>query len=512
MPPVFSRLLAANLLRQYAGQRAILPLVLPVPPPGHWPLRLPLHLPVAARAFATFPTRRGKNTYHGFARESTAKPDSTGHRLYVALLGGVLVFCVLCGSKIPEWLRLDSASPEAVDTPEADEDNGSDGGKEDGKKKKRVGFRDRKIIEYENRLRIYSTPDKLFRYFATLDVKKDNGEYEVFMSPEDFVRSLLPDAKQPEGLGLDKFIKYDPKRDHLDVHERLPLDSVFYKLDDYGLISFNDYIFLLTLLSTPPKQFELAFKMFDANGDGTLDFEEYEKVQSVIRSKTSVGQKHRNHATTGNVLRLAESTSLSRYFFGENLDKKLTYARFQEFHTNIQDEVLRLEFTQFAEDDVMSVKTFASMLLVYAGFSQQKKSKLLRNVKKQFKGETAGITFDEYRQFHQVLKCINELDAALTFYHIVGAAIDKATLKHVAQSVAHVQLSDHLVDVVFAIFDENSDGRLSNSEFAWVMKKRLLRGLEHPRDTGVSKLLSAMYTCTKSQVVNLTHRIAGSPP
>ena len=30
-----------------------------------------------------------------------------------------------------------------------------------------------------------------------------------------------------------------------------------------------------------------------------------------------------------------------------------------------------------------------------------------------------------------------------------------ATLKHVAKTVAHVNLSDHLVDVVFVIFDEN---------------------------------------------------------
>jgi len=30
-----------------------------------------------------------------------------------------------------------------------------------------------------------------------------------------------------------------------------------------------------------------------------------------------------------------------------------------------------------------------------------------------------------------------------------------ATLKHVAQTVAHVELSVHLVDVVFVLFDEN---------------------------------------------------------
>jgi len=36
-----------------------------------------------------------------------------------------------------------------------------------GKKKEKIGFRDRKIIDYENRIRAYSTPDKIFRYFAT---------------------------------------------------------------------------------------------------------------------------------------------------------------------------------------------------------------------------------------------------------------------------------------------------------------------------------------------------------
>ena len=30
-----------------------------------------------------------------------------------------------------------------------------------------------------------------------------------------------------------------------------------------------------------------------------------------------------------------------------------------------------------------------------------------------------------------------------------------ATLKHVAQTVAHVELSDHVLDVVFVLFDEN---------------------------------------------------------
>ena len=56
------------------------------------------------------------------------------------------------------------------------------------------------IIEYENRIRYYSTPDKIFRYFATLKVPTHMaGIGDVFMTPDDFVRSITPGMKQPEG-------------------------------------------------------------------------------------------------------------------------------------------------------------------------------------------------------------------------------------------------------------------------------------------------------------------------
>ena len=57
-------------------------------------------------------------------------------------------------------------------------------------------------MEYENRIRDYSTPDKIFRYFATLKVFRDGEEPEVFMTPDDFVRSITPGVKQIEGKEL----------------------------------------------------------------------------------------------------------------------------------------------------------------------------------------------------------------------------------------------------------------------------------------------------------------------
>ena len=86
---------------------------------------------------------------------------------------------------------------------------------------------------------------------------------------------------------------------------------------------------------------------------------------------------------------------------------------------------------------------------------------------------------------------------ALYFYNLAGASIDPKTLQHVAKVCANVDLSDHVVDVIFTIFDEDGDGALSNKEFVAVMKNKLKRGLEKPKDTGVANLLTAMAKCAK---------------
>ena len=49
------------------------------------------------------------------------------------------------------------------------------------------------------------------------------------------------------------------------------------------------------------------------------------------------------------------------------------------------------------------------------------------------------------------------------------------------------------------LFVVSEDGQLSNKEFVSVMKRRLMRGLERPKDTGFAKLINSVWTCTKHQ-------------
>lgn len=406
----------------------------------------------------------------------------------------------------------------------ANASDSDDGSKDEAQQKQRVGFRDRKIIAYEDRIRSYSTPDKIFRYFATLQRVEPDGTTQVLMTPADFVRSITPGVKQPEGLGLDAFQRYDPTKDELKLEVRL--DSVFYTLGDKALISFSDYVFLLTVLSTAPRQFEIAFRMFDLNSDGNLDIEEFGRVQAILRDQSNVGKRHRDHANTGNTLKSEMNTALATYFFGENGQGTLSVARMLEFQARLQRELNRIEFDRYQPDerDRISEVSFARLLIAYAGFSEAKKRKMLRRVREVFgkgveeeaegnekeKGGKAkakgkaekekGISFKQYAEFAQLLKCIADVDTALTFYHLAGASIDKATFKHVAVTVAGIELDDHVLDVVFVLFDEDGDLHLSNKEFVSVMKHRMLRGLDRPMDTGLVRFLSALTTCGQQQV------------
>lgn len=47
-------------------------------------------------------------------------------------------------------------------------------------------------------MRAYSTPDKIFRYFATVKVISLDVT-ETYMTPDDFLRAITPGMKQPDG-------------------------------------------------------------------------------------------------------------------------------------------------------------------------------------------------------------------------------------------------------------------------------------------------------------------------
>jgi Ca2+-binding EF-hand superfamily protein len=279
--------------------------------------------------------------------------------------------------------------------------------------------------------------------------------------------------------------------------------------------------------------------MFDLNGDGDVDAEEFERVQEIIRQTTSNGRKHRDHANTGSTISKKMNSALGNFFFGlllliirkeqeikltlfsgEDLSGKLTIDRFLAFQTQLQHEILALEFARKQPDDRgrISEKQLAELLIEYADYPQKKRKAVIKRVKKAYgnteDGEQEGIALEDYIKLvaldyrswasrlivyafsiFLVLMHIEDVEQALSFYTLAGASVDRDMLAHVAKVCTGAMLSEHVVDVIFTIFDEDGDGGLSNREFIAVMKNKLNRGLEKPKDTGVINFLAAVVKC-----------------
>ncbi|XP_022111971.1 calcium uptake protein 1, mitochondrial-like [Acanthaster planci] len=456
----------------------------------------------------------GRRTLHVIVQQQWRSLTSTQHvgrypshvRRILTLLGGGagLLTAGLALERSRQSLAKEVQQTKATDIARETEEHSDEEGDGEEKKRKGPGFRDRKIIEYENRIRAYSTPDKIFRYFATLRVFTEDGMSDIFMTAEDFIRTITPDQKQPDGLGLDQFKKVEAKKLNLkrkSLHDRDD-HSIFSMLGDNGLISFADYMFLITVLSTPERHFEIAFRLFDINGDGEVSYDEFQQVTDVIRAQTATGKRHRDRKTTGNTLDKPFNSSLDTVFFGPNLDKKLTFETFRKFYKKLNQEILKMEFDRYEPvDGRITEVNLANFLLVYANqIPKPRRSRMRKRVKKKFADDDAevkGITFKEFMDLQSFLNNIRDIDTALSFYHVAGAAIDPETLRHVGNMVAGVKLSDRVLDVVFTLFDENDDGKLSNKEFVGVVKNRVQRGLDKSKELGLSRILEAMWKCAK---------------
>lgn len=181
------------------------------------------------------------------------------------------------------------------------------------------------------------------------------------------------------------------------------------------------------------------------------------------------------------------------------MDGKLTIERFLHFQTQLQSEILALEFQRKSPNDegLITEKQFAELLLTYADYSSKKRSNVLKRVKKAYKAEekSMGVSLKDYEGIFILLMHIEDVDKALYFYRLAGASIDPHTLRHVAKVCAGVELSDHVIDVIFTIFDDDGNGGLSNKEFVAVMKNKLKRGLEKPKDTGLFNFFAAVTKC-----------------
>ncbi|GFG32249.1 hypothetical protein Cfor_01294, partial [Coptotermes formosanus] len=374
-------------------------------------------------------------------------------------------------------------------------------------------------------------------------IKFASVEYDgqLYMTPQDFLESVVEQEPRPR---LKRRQLTNKDLDMMrDVTPRLQQGStqMFRSLRDKGIISYTEYLFLLSILTKPQTGFRIAFNMFDTDGNQRVDKNEflvirrlmggtlmYERETDEATRKAvscycvnaysnphhsqhtpcvSPMEKIFSHAWKGKrgvsdmpaeedkkkhqslveeyvddeqglQRKHVVDTTLIVHFFGKKGKDELRFEGFRRFMENLQTEVLELEFHEFSKGhDTISEVDFAKILLRYTHLDTNEYDMYLDRLLDRIK-EEKGITFEEFRVFCQFLNNLEDFTIAMRMYTLADHPISKDEFMRAVKICTGTSLSRHLVHTVFQIFDEDGDGQLSYKEFIAIMKDRLHRGFK----------------------------------
>ncbi|XP_064413932.1 calcium uptake protein 2, mitochondrial isoform X2 [Latimeria chalumnae] len=351
-----------------------------------------------------------------------------------------------------------------------------------------------------------------FQQFASLTYKD-----EWYMTPRDFLYSvLLEQSDQPNLKG--KGMKPDENgAGKLEVKKLTDqVDSMlgkaanaksgpafFRDLGDDGLISYTEYLFLLTILTKPCTGFRMAFKMLDTDGNEQVEKREFLKLQSIIgnRNKVKLAQEGSPAHQEATMKRDHTNTTLLVHFFGRAGKEKFHYRDFHRFTEDLQTEVQEMEFIQFSKGmNTMRREDFAEWLLFFT--NEEHNDVYWQNVRQKIPpGES--ITFEEFRSFCQFTNHLEDFAITMKMFSQANRPVKLAEFRRAVKVATGQELSKNVLDTVFKIFDVDGDNCLSHQEFLGVIKDRLHRGLRVAQQQGVQ----GYWRCVKRETIKAAKEV-----
>ncbi|XP_021251816.1 calcium uptake protein 3, mitochondrial isoform X4 [Numida meleagris] len=351
-------------------------------------------------------------------------------------------------------------------------------------------------------LHLYATPrEQRFRRFASLEF-----EGQLYMTPYDFIQAVTND----EPKHAKKWRSLSKQELNQILMETPPVwkgsSKLFRNLNEKGVISYTEYLFLLCILTKPHAGFRIAFNMFDTDGNEMVDKKEFLVLQEIFRKKNEKRERKgdeekRAMLRTDDIASSLSDTTLLVHFFGKKGKAELNFEDFYRFMDNLQTEVLEIEFLSYSNGmNTISEEDFAHILLRYTNVENT--SSYLENMRCRIP-EEKGITFDEFRSFFQFLNNLEDFTIAMQMYNFASRSIGQDEFKRAVYVATGVKLSPHLVNTVFKIFDVDRDDQLSYKEFIGIMKDRLNRGFRESPKYGWKEYYSCVMTVTSEHLRDL---------
>lgn len=306
---------------------------------------------------------------------------------------------------------------------------------------------------------------------------------QIYMTPQDFLESVVEGEPRPR-FKRKKLSDAEVK----DIMRRMPKlhknnENFFRGLGSKGIISFSEYLFLLTILIKPQSGFKIAFAMLDQDGNERIDKDEFKVLETVFSSaakerktqqiaeelgieteeeKPPAEQEVKKFVFDDTEHGLSRShavdTSLLIYFFGKRGDGELGFEEFRKFMDNLQTEVLQMEYNEFAKGaETITEMDFARILLRYTFLNTEEYETILDRLADRLHKVTTegddlkGITFEEFKDFCLFLNNLDDFQIAMKMYTLADKAIAPEEFSRAVAICTGRQLSLHLVKTVFQV-------------------------------------------------------------
>lgn len=351
------------------------------------------------------------------------------------------------------------------------------------------------------------TREKMFLKFASVEYAG-----QIFMTPLDFLESIVdtnPRKRIKRKVLTTKWIS-DMQEDTRQNENK------FLARGHNGIISYVEYMFLLSLISKPIHSFKIAFDMFDQDKSGSFTKETFLNIEKIIRRvwKGRRLVKKKKVCETSDVAKLyfdcpgseekgdTVATTLYVLLFGNEERSDLSFKHFSEFVLNMQTEIIEYEFHQMSQGgNFLSADDFAHILLKYSYKTADAMQKYEEIYQPHLPVLKKGIPLKDFALFCMFLHNIEDFQIAMRYYTTYNVKTSKEDLMHAVYIATGSYISANIIDIIFAIFDINHDGYLDRAEyrhFIAVMKDRIYRGFRSYIKTG----FSAFKSCLRDEIAN----------
>ncbi|VDQ05747.1 unnamed protein product [Trichobilharzia regenti] len=282
--------------------------------------------------------------------------------------------------------------------------------------------------------------EEKFRTFASLEF---HGV--ILMTPSDFLRSLVNDQTDvktnvtKDSEFVDRIMKKATAKKY---------GSRFFRnLQNDGIITFSEYLFLLHILTKSPSGFEIAFKMLDRDMSGSVDAKEF--MTSFYYPVCFTQKTYQLHAY---------NTTLMTHLFGYTKTKNLSFQEFERYVRLQSLQRILLEFYSVILLFLVFLRIWLVLFILTKVFLQT-------------------ISFNEFQKFFMFLNCLDDFALAVKMYTIAGQPISLPEFKRAVKACTGNELGSDILTVLFALFDIDEDNCLSYQEFIHIMRERHSGGL-----------------------------------